>query len=68
MATEDIIKINNNQYKLIHDEAVGDWCVVSEDKNIQGDYIMTKRGAINYILQDSGLLMTDSYRFSPDRC
>lgn len=57
-------------YDAIYDEYTGDWLVTSES---EGDipvqvWLLSKNGAIQYILERVGLIEDGDYEQAPDRC
>ena len=56
------------KYEIHHDPATGDWGVYSaSDSRIQGQWLLTKSGAINYILKRIGVSPNAEYEMAPDR-
>jgi len=62
------ISTDSRLYKLRQDSRIGDWKVVCEsDSQVQGNWIMTKGGAIQYVLYQAGVIENANYRRAPDR-
>jgi hypothetical protein len=65
----DVLEINGELYRITEDPWTGDFCVDSPEELTQGQYFLTKQGAINYCLYKSGMVNKDEveYEFAPDR-
>lgn len=63
----DLIEINQTKFRLTHDPWTGDWLVDSPNELVQASYFITKRGAINWCLNRTGVLENSDYKFAPDR-
>ena len=62
-----VIKVNEETYRLTHDPWTGDWCVDSTDALIQEDYFRTKEGAVEFIMEFSGMIQNGNYEYASDR-
>lgn len=63
------MQIDGIEYKILYDKYTGDWSVYSDqDAQIQGDWFLTKEGAVNYVLNSNGIVENDRYQRAPDRC
>lgn len=64
-----VISIDGVEYRISHDSHTGDWCVTSPDDSlVLQDWILTKEGAVQYVMQMAGLIENGNYRYAPDRC
>lgn len=56
------------KYEAHYDAATGDWGVFSDsDSRIQGQWLLTKSGAISFILKRIGVSPNAEYTIAPDR-
>lgn len=63
------IVVDGVDYELCYDKYTGDWSVYSEeDPQVQQEWLLTEKGAINYIMHTSGVRENDDYQRAPDRC
>lgn len=58
-----------SRFDIRHDPWTGDWSVVdTKSKHPQQEYFLTKNGAIDYCLEEMGLVEEGNYTRAPDRC
>lgn len=62
-----VIKVDGETYRLTHDPWTGDWSVDSTEPLIQEDYFRTKKGAVEFIMEFTGLIENGNYQYAPDR-
>jgi hypothetical protein len=56
------------KYEVHQDPVTGDWSVFSEsDLRIQGQWLLSKSGAINFVLERIGVSPNGEYERAPDR-
>ena len=62
-----MLEIDGFRYRLTSDPWTRDWHIDSPDDYIACIYTLTKEGAIQWCLQDSGLIEDGDYQLAPDR-
>jgi len=56
------------KYEAHHDPVTDDWQVVSDfDSQIQGQWLLSKSGAISFVLERIGVSPNAEYTMAPDR-
>lgn len=64
-----VIESPPTKYELHHDPITGDWQITSPgDSLLQGDWMLTKQDAIDYVLERVGILSDADYERAPTRC
>ena len=62
------IIIDDVEYRITYDPYTGDWCVTSPDDSlVLQDWVYTKRGAIEFVLEMAGMIEDGNYKYAPDR-
>jgi len=64
-----ILELNDTRFRITNDPWTGDWCVDSPDELVQGTYLASKKGAINYCLVEASIVKRSEveYEMAPDR-
>ena len=62
-----ILSLNDTRFRISYDPWTGDWLVDSPEEMIQGTYLLSKRGAIDYCLERVGMIEDAEYKMAPDR-
>jgi hypothetical protein len=68
--TEELVyvKADESFYECHHDTVTGDWQIIStDDKQIQGQWLLTEDDAIKYVLERAGVIEDTNYNRAPDR-
>ena len=63
-----VVTTADADYECHHDPCTGDWQLTStDDKLVQGDWMLTKDDAIKYALKQAGVIEDVNYELAPDR-
>lgn len=63
-----VVASDDGDYECHHDPHTGDWQVTStDDQQVQGTWMLTKDDAIQYVLEQAGVIEDANYQRAPDR-
>lgn len=63
-----VVATDEERYECHHDPVTDDWQVTSNGGGVLGTWLMSKEDAINYVLEQAGVIEDANYQRAPERC